>query len=82
MRYEYIVTNYGRSVRRLCAGHFVIMADKRTPKRVLMRSMDGKRPKGRPRKRWEDDVVDAREMLGVRGMKFFATDRDSSEIKL
>ena len=42
------------------------MDDKRTPKRVLIGSMDGKRLKCRPRKRWEDAViVDAREMLGV-----------------
>ena len=44
--------------------HVVRLDDKRTPKRVLLGSMDGNRAKGRPRKRWEDAVaVDAREML-------------------
>ena len=38
-------------LRRLqWAGHVVRMDDKRTPKRVLVGSIDGKRPKGRARK--------------------------------
>ena len=47
-------------------GHVVRMDGKR----VLMGCTVGKRPKCRPRKRWEYTVaVDARVMLGVRGWK-------------
>ena len=37
---------------------------------------------GRPRKRWKDVVaVDPREMLGVRGWKSFAIDRERWRVR-
>ena len=33
------------------------MSEERLAKRVYMEEMPGKRPRGRPRKRWEDDLT-------------------------
>jgi hypothetical protein len=39
-----------------CAGHVTFMGEKRNVYRVLVRKPEGKRPHGRPRRRWEDGV--------------------------
>jgi len=38
------------------AGHVARMGESRGPYRVLMGKPKGKRPLGRPRRRWEDDM--------------------------
>ena len=35
------------------------MEDGRIPKRALLGTWEGTRPRGRPTKRWEDDVAEA-----------------------
>ena len=47
---------YMQAERLHWAGHVVIMLDNRIPQRVLKGSLGGRRPAGRPRNRWEDDV--------------------------
>ena len=39
-----------------CAGHVVRMGEGRGVNRVLVGKPEGKRPLGRPRRRWEDNI--------------------------
>ena len=44
------------------------MGEKRGVRRVLVRKPEGKRPLGRPRRRWEDNIkMDLQEVEGGRG---------------
>jgi len=46
------------------AGHVVRMGERRGVYRVLVRKLEGKRPLGRPRRRWEDNIkMDLQEVL-------------------
>jgi hypothetical protein len=54
------------------------MGAKRNAYRILMGKLEGKRPLGRPRRRWEDNIeMDLRE-IGWGGMDWidFTQDRD------
>ena len=46
-----------------CAGHVARMGEGRGVHRVLVGKPEGKRPLGRPRRRWEDNIkMDLQEM--------------------
>ena len=45
-----------KSRRMRWAGHVVRMGEKREAYRVLMGKLEGKRPLGRPRRRWVDNI--------------------------
>ena len=50
------------------AGHVALMGKGRGVHRVLGRKPEGKRPLGRPRRRWEDNIkLDLQEVGGVVG---------------
>ena len=54
-----------KSRRMRWAGHVAHMGDGRGVHRVLVGKPDGKRPLGRPRRRWEDNIkMDLREVGG------------------
>jgi hypothetical protein len=56
-----------KSRRMRWAGHVARMGEVRSVHRVLVGRPEGKRPLGRPRRRWEDNIkVDLREM-GIDG---------------
>jgi hypothetical protein len=60
------------------AGHVACMGEKRNACRILVGKLEGKRPLGRPRRRWEDNIrMDLRE-IGWGGMDWIhlAQDRD------
>jgi hypothetical protein len=38
------------------AGHVAFMGEKRNAYRILVGKPEGKRPLGRPRRRWEDNI--------------------------
>jgi hypothetical protein len=60
------------------AGHEARMGQKRTAYRILVGKPERKRPLGRPRHRWEDNIrMDLRE-IGWGGLDWFdlAQDRD------
>jgi hypothetical protein len=58
------------------AGHVQRMEGKRIPKRILESNSFGKRPVGKPRKRWINAVeIDSREILKVRNWKRESLDR-------
>ncbi|KAJ4445713.1 hypothetical protein ANN_12398 [Periplaneta americana] len=52
-----------KSRRLRWAGHVARMGESRNAYRVLVRRLEGKRPLGRPRRRWEDNIkMDLREV--------------------
>jgi hypothetical protein len=60
------------------AGHVARMGEKRNAYRILVGKPEGKRPLGRPRRRWADNIkIDLRE-IGWDGMDWIdvAQDRD------
>ena len=54
---------------RLCkSGHVARMGEDRGVQRVLVGKPEGKRPLGRPRRRWEENIkMDLQEVGGGRG---------------
>jgi hypothetical protein len=67
-----------KSRRMRWAGHVARMGEDRNVYTVLMRKTEGKRPLGRPRRRWEDGIrMDLRE-IGWRSVDWIqlAQDRD------
>jgi hypothetical protein len=67
-----------KSRRMRWAGHVSLMGEKRNVYRILMGKPEGKRPLGRPRRRWEGNIrMDLRE-IGCGGMDWIdlAQDRD------
>jgi hypothetical protein len=64
------------------AGHVRRMVEKRGVHRVLLGKPEGKRPLGRPRHRWEDNIkMDLQEVGGGRGDWIeLAQDRDGWQV--
>ena len=60
------------------AGHVVRMGERRGVYRVLVGEPEGKRPLGRPRRRWEDNIKMDFQEVGCGGMNWIelAQDRD------
>jgi hypothetical protein len=57
-----------KSRRTRWAGHVARMGEEREVHRVLVGKPEGKRPLGRPRRRWEDNIkMDVQEVGGGRG---------------
>jgi hypothetical protein len=57
-----------KSRRKIWAGQVVCMGEGRGVYRVLVGKPERKRPLGRPRCRWEDDVMMDLQEVGCRGM--------------
>ena len=53
------------------------MGDRRDVYRVLVGKLEGKRPLGRPRRRWEDNVKVDRQEVGCEGMDWIELAHDS-----
>ena len=68
-----------KSRRVRWAGHVARMGEDRGVQRVLVGKLEGKRPLGRPRRRWEDNIkMDLQEVGRGRGNWMeLAQDRDS-----
>ena len=67
-----------KSRRMRWARHVVRMGDRRGVYRVLVGKSDGKRPLGRPRRRWEDNIKMDLQGVGCGDMDWMelAQDRD------
>ena len=50
------------------AGHVACMGEGREMYRVLVGKSEGKRPLGRPRRRWEDNIIMDLQEVGCGGM--------------
>ena len=65
------------SFRMIWAGHMARMGERRGVHRVLVGKPEGKRPLGRPRRRWEDTIkMDLRELGGGGDWMELVQDRD------
>ena len=56
-------------------GHPERMDEDRMPKKIFTRELEGTRRRGRPRKRWKEEVERDIQELGGRRWKEFVTDR-------
>jgi len=67
-----------KSRRMRWAGHVARMGERRGVYRVLVGKPEGKRPLGRPRRRWEDNMKMDLQEVGCVGMDWIelAQDRD------
>ena len=63
------VTSILRSMRLRWAGHLARMDDDSPPKRCFLGRPDGRRPPGRPRKRWEDVLRTDLSSTGMRNVR-------------
>jgi hypothetical protein len=65
-----------KSRRMRWAGHMACMGEGRGVYRVLVGKPDGRRPFGRPRRRWEDNIkIDLRE-IGIDGANWIRLAQD------
>jgi hypothetical protein len=70
-----------KSRRMRWARHVALVGDKRNAYRILVGKPEGKRPLGRPRRRWEDNIkMDLRE-IGWGGMEWIHVAQDSDQWK-
>jgi hypothetical protein len=58
-----------KSKRMAWLGHVVRMEEKRIPERVLEWKPVGRRNRGRPRKRWIEDIEEDIQIMGKRGWR-------------
>jgi len=58
------------------AGHVARMVEKRGMCRVLVGKAEGKRPLGRPRRRWKDDIKMDLQEVGCGGMDWIELAQD------
>ena len=64
-----------KSKRMAWLGHVMQMEGKRIPKRVLEWKPIGRRNRGRPRKRWIEDVEEYIQIMGIRGWRKLCKER-------
>jgi hypothetical protein len=67
-----------KSRRMRWAGHVTRMGERRSAYRILVGRPEGRRPLGRPRRRWEDNIKMDLQEVGWGGMDWsdMAQDRD------
>jgi hypothetical protein len=56
-------------------GHLERMEVDRMPKKICTQELEGTRRRGRPRKRWKEEVERDLQVLGVRSWRELVTDR-------
>jgi hypothetical protein len=56
-------------------GHLERMEEDRMPKKIFTQELEGTRHRGRPRKRWKEEVERDLQVLGVRRWRELVTDR-------
>ena len=73
-----IIVRVIKSRRMRWAGHVARMGDRRCLYRILVGKPEVKRPLGRPRRRWEDNIKMDLQKVGCGGMDWIelAQDRD------
>jgi hypothetical protein len=64
-----------KSRRIAWLGHVMQTDEKRTPKRILEWKPIGRRIRGRPRKRWFEDVEEDIQRMGIRGWRNLCKER-------
>jgi len=56
-------------------GHLEKMEEDRMPKKIFTQELEGMRRRGRPRKRWKEEVERDLQVLGVRSWREVVVDR-------
>ena len=69
------IVRFIKSRRIAWLGHMMRIDEKRTPKRVLEWKLIGRRIRGRPRKRWTEDVEEDIQRMGIRGWRMLCKER-------
>ena len=66
--------------QRICwLGHLERMDEDRMPKKIFTQEVEGTRRRGRPRKRWKQEVERDLQVLGVRRWRELVADRKKME---
>jgi len=60
-------------------GHLEREEENRMPKKIFTQELEGTRRRGRPRKRWKEEVERDLQVLGVRRWRELVTDREKME---
>jgi hypothetical protein len=68
-----------KSMRMRWAGHVARMRDGRGVYRVFVRSPEGNRPPGRPRRRWEDNIKMELREIGIDEMNWIQLAQDRAQ---
>jgi len=63
----------GQRISRL--GHLERMEEDRMPKKIFTQELEGQRRRGRPTKRWKEEVERDLQVLGVRRWRELVADR-------
>ena len=69
------IVRFVKSKRMAWLGHVMRMEGKRIPKRVLEWKPTGRRNRGRPRKRWIEDIEEDIQIMGIRGWRKLCKER-------
>jgi hypothetical protein len=64
-----------KSLRKRWCGHIECMNNERMPKKIMTTKMEGTRKRGRPHKRWIDEVEEDVKIMGIRNWHAVAKDR-------
>jgi len=72
----YDIVKFCKLSRLRWAGHVISQDDDDLSRRVVVSEPGGKRPKGRPRLRWEDGVKEDAAKLGCRNWTVVALNRE------
>jgi len=69
------IVKFVKSKRLAWLGHVMRMEGKRIPERVLEWKPTGRRNRGRPRKRWIEDIEEDIRIMGIRGWRKLCKER-------
>jgi hypothetical protein len=69
------IVRYVKSKRMAWLGHVMRMERERIPKRILEWKPMGRRNRGRPRKRWIEDIEKDIQIMGIRGWRKLCKER-------
>jgi len=69
------IVKWIKGQRRSWLGHLQRMEGDRMPKKIFTQELQGTRTRGRPRKRWKEEVERDLQMLGVKRWRELVADR-------
>jgi len=69
------IVKWTKGQRISCLGHLERMEEDRIPKKIFTQELEGTRRRGRPRKRWREEVERDLQVLEVRRWRELVADR-------
>jgi hypothetical protein len=73
---SYIIVKFVKLCRLRRAGHVMQISENDPAKKVLMLEPGGRRPRGRPKLKWQEQIEEGTARVGCRGWKVIAVRRD------